>query len=91
MQKIVINADFGGFRLSDLGMKTYKSLGGQVDYARDIPRDCPILIKVIEQLGNKANDHCSKLKIVEIPDNVQWEINEYDGLEHVAEKHRTWR
>jgi len=27
---------------------------------------------------------------VEIPDDVKWHIHEYDGLEHVAEDHRTW-
>jgi len=30
------------------------------------------------------------LKIVEIPDDVDWEINEDDGSEWIAEKHRTW-
>jgi hypothetical protein len=27
---------------------------------------------------------------VEIPDNVEWEIMEYDGTEYIAEKHRKW-
>lgn len=49
------------------------------------------LINVIEKLGKKANSRFSKLKIIEIPDDVEWEIEEYDGLEHIAEKHRTWR
>jgi hypothetical protein len=31
------------------------------------------------------------LEIVEIPDDVEYTIEEYDGLEHIAEKHRTWR
>jgi hypothetical protein len=48
------------------------------------------LIKVIETLGTRANDRYSTIKIVEIPDNVDWHISEYDGLEHVAENHRTW-
>jgi len=30
------------------------------------------------------------LKIVEIPDGTNYEIDEYDGNEHVAEVHRTW-
>jgi len=30
------------------------------------------------------------LKIVEVPDDANWYIAEYDGLEHVAERHRTW-
>jgi hypothetical protein len=28
--------------------------------------------------------------VIEIPDDVEWEVEEYDGLEWVAEKHRTW-
>ena len=32
----------------------------------------------------------ANLKMVEIPDDVEWEIADYDGKEWVAEKHRTW-
>ena len=31
-----------------------------------------------------------QLTIVDVPDEVKWHIHEYDGLEHVAEDHRTW-
>ena len=57
----------------------------------EIPRDDPDLIATIELLGTDvcAGRYCS-LKIVEIPDDVEWKIEEYDGLEWVAEKHRTW-
>jgi len=41
-------------------------------------------------LGAKANGHYSELKIVHVPDEVDWYISEYDGLEQVHEKHRTW-
>lgn len=57
---------------------------------RDIERNDSILIQVIEQLGEKVNTKYSELKIVEIPDDVEWQIDEYDGLEWVAEKHRIW-
>ena len=57
---------------------------------RDIARDDPALVLMIEELGEKANGRFAKLKIVEIPDDVDWYIEEYDGSEHVAEKHRTW-
>lgn len=57
---------------------------------RDIPRDDPTLIQVIEELGEKADGRCAKLKLVEIPDGVEWEIDEYDGLETIDEKHRSW-
>lgn len=49
-----------------------------------------VLVSVVEELGDKANGRCADLKVVEIPDGVEYEIDEYDGLEHVAEKHRTW-
>jgi hypothetical protein len=57
----------------------------------DMQRDDPALIKVVEEMGDSANGRCAELKIVEIPDGTDWEISEYDGLEHVAEKHETWR
>lgn len=50
----------------------------------------PILIHVIETLGDKANGSCAMIKIIEIPDGIQWEIGEYDGLEHIDEVHQTW-
>jgi hypothetical protein len=57
----------------------------------DIPRDDPDLVKIVEEFGDKASGTFSELKIVEIPDDIEWEIEEYDGMEWVAEKHRTWR
>lgn len=62
---------------------------------RDWVRHDPLLVQVVEELGGEhrqgASGKCAKLSIVEIPDDVDYEIAEYDGLEHVAEKHRTWR
>jgi hypothetical protein len=48
------------------------------------------LVRVVQELGEKADGFCSKLKLVDIPTDVQWTIEEYDGMEWVAEKHRTW-
>lgn len=53
-------------------------------------REDPILIQVIKELGEKANGQYAELKIVEIPDDIEYQIEEYDGIEHIAEKHRIW-
>lgn len=62
----------------------------QTIYERDIERNDPALVQAVEELGDKANGAHAELKIVEIPDDVSWEIEEYDGNEHIAETHRTW-
>ena len=56
----------------------------------DIKRDDPFLVRTVEELGDKANGQFASLEVVEIPDGIQWEIEEYDGSEHIAESHRTW-
>ena len=56
----------------------------------DIQRDDPALVQTVEDLGEKANGRCAELEVVEIPDGVEWSIEEYDGNEHVSEVHRTW-
>jgi len=50
----------------------------------------PLLVQVVEELGEKANGSCSELRVIEIPDDIEWEIDEYDGMESVNEKHRSW-
>lgn len=48
------------------------------------------LVAVVEKFGKEVNSWASDLKVVEIPDDVEWGVAEYDGVEHVYEKHRTW-
>ncbi len=58
---------------------------------RPAKRDNPLLVECVKTLGKKANGSCAELAIVEIPDGVDWFVDEYDGYEHIAESHRTWR
>jgi hypothetical protein len=57
---------------------------------REVERHNPLLVECVKKLGKKANGGCAELKIVDIPDNAEYSIEEYDGMEHIAEKHRTW-
>lgn len=141
--KLVINATYGGFGLSEAGVRRYAEIKGitlypeprekwndilgptwwtvppekrgpfvkdedwhttaleeraasnkrhdeQTIYDLDIPRNDPALVQMVEELGEAANGRCAALKVVEVPDGVDWCIEEYDGNEWVAEKHRTW-
>ena len=95
LRRIAICTQHGGFGLSEAAQSRYKELAG-IDqhakdwYDRDIPRDDPYLIQSIRELGDAANSRFCTLKIVEIPADVVWIIEEYDGREWVAEQHRTW-
>lgn len=91
--KIVINARHGGFGLSEDAMAELKNRKGITDpdfWVYNISRDDPILVQLVEEMGKDADSRYSKLKVVDIPDDVDWTIGEYDGLEWVAEAHRTW-
>jgi hypothetical protein len=90
---VVINSDYGGFGLSDEAEERYKTMAGITDenwWYADVERDDPYLVQIVREMGAEANGRFSKLKIVEIPGDVDWEIGEYDGNEWIAEKHRTW-
>ena len=75
-----------------------KYLGEKVDiipkeysfYHRDIERTDTNLIKVVKELGSEANGSYANLEIVDIPNNVNWEMHDYDGIETVHEVHRSW-
>lgn len=64
--------------------------GKLADDSHNGNRDCPILVKTVEEMGASSWDSYAKLKIVEIPDGTSYKIVEYDGSEHIAETHNTW-
>ena len=53
---------------------------------RDFERNDPILVQVVEELGDKANGRCAKLRIAEVPAGTLYRIDEYDGFESVETK-----
>jgi len=91
--KVLINECYGGYGLSQaayewLGLDEWNGYG----FAYATERNHPRLVAMLEALGSEAaSDSYAKLKIVEIPDGVEYIIEEYDGLEWVSEKHHVWR
>lgn len=58
---------------------------------RELQRDDPDIVDIVERMGKRSWGNHAELSIVEIPSDVDWEIEEYDGTEWVSEAHRTWR
>jgi hypothetical protein len=88
-------------RLRELGSKVAlkerdgkdgKPRGGYMEaFCYDIERTDPLLLQVMDELGSdQASGALAELEVVEIPDGVDWEIDDYDGMESVEEKHRRW-
>jgi hypothetical protein len=55
----------------------------QTWYDHNVSRHDPILVQVVEELGDKANGMCAKLAIKEV--SGPYRIDEYDGNESVVE------
>lgn len=94
-KKVVINKCYGGFGLSEEAMRLYKQKANLSEdnniYDYELERDDPFLVEVVEELGEDANTPWSYLKVIELPENLEYYIEEYDGAEHIAERHRTWK
>lgn len=88
--KLVINGGFGAFSLSE---EAYKFLGLEWDgYGYpNISREDARLVECVETLGSKACGLFAELKVIEIPDDVEYTIEHYGGIESVHEVHRVWK
>ena len=89
MTKIVYNGCYGGFRLSDKAVARYWELKGLPVHdaftISDIEDDRadPVLVRVVEELGQDAGAVFSDLQIRELPEGTLYRIDEYDGMESV--------
>lgn len=137
MSKIVYNACFGGFSISEAAVIRYASLKGLTIYpeksgkfsfanywtvppthegrvraakiqddwenasmedrqwsnkfyddhqigTRDFERNDPVLVQVVEELGEAANGDCASLRVCELAAGTRYRIDEYDGRESVC-------
>lgn len=91
MSKVVYNACYGGYTLSDEAIAKLKELGVEGEashgcfYDPILPRHDPRLVQVVEELGEKAaSGRYAKLRIANLS-GIRYRIDEYDGNESVVE------
>ena len=95
--QVVINTSYSNFAISpdaiSLIQKKIKNpkAKSQINaYSFDNDRCNPLLVEAVQKLGAKANGLYTTLKIVEIPDDVEWRVDAINGKEVIREKHRIW-
>jgi hypothetical protein len=95
--QVVINTSYSNFAISadaisliQKKMKNAKAKSQINAYAFDNDRSHPLLVEAVQKLGAKANGLYTTLKIVEIPDDVEWRVDAINGKEVIREKHRMW-
>jgi hypothetical protein len=97
--KIVVNKCFGGFGVSEKGVEWLLAHGADPKDVRmqdsglaarfvysvcTMSRHHPLLVEMVETLGEEANGPSASLMIVEI-DQPMYRIDEYDGSENIEE------
>ena len=87
------NRTFDFYFTKDFGDNVYISDEDFKEYFLNLDekfREDKTLIEVVEELGEKANAFYSNLKIVEIPDDLDYVIDNYDGIETLHQKVKEW-
>ena len=87
------NRTFDFYFTKDFGDNVYISDEDFKEYFLNLDekfREDKTLIEVVEELGEKANTFYSNLKIVEIPDDLDYVIDNYDGIETLHQKVKEW-
>lgn len=93
--KVVINSQFGGFRLSDEAIEFLREKGLTEKKLRlylwgNIPRHDELLVEVVEALGKLAARKGSVLVVENIP-GTKYTIHETDGAEKLYFPEMEWR
>jgi hypothetical protein len=91
MVRVIYNACYGGYCLSEKAIKRYWEIKGEPQPANwweyhDLQRYDPILLQVIDEIGlaEASESRYAKLAIRELPRGTKYYIKEYDGYECVV-------
>ena len=94
--KVVFNGCFGGYGVSERGARWLLDNGANPGNVRltqrgedvyvtcNIERHDPLLVRMVEVLGEKANGDSARLVVREISQPL-YRIEEYDGAERIEE------
>lgn len=63
--------------------KTISDYPKDIFHCRDLERNDPILVKVVEELGTASFGKCARLEVVDIEKGRWFKIDEYDGYESI--------
>jgi hypothetical protein len=77
-------------RAATLSKGQYIMVNDQYWNGSTIKRDDPVLVDIVREMGEAADGPLASLRVVQLPADVDWQVEEYDGQEWVAERHRTW-
>jgi hypothetical protein len=75
LKGFTVDSEHGFYYLLDLNGKRFSD--------DNIRRDDPILVQVVEELGDRANTRFSDLRIRDLPSGTKYRIDEYDGNEAI--------
>lgn len=89
--QLVINACYGGFSLSQEACDELHCSDDRNKYDAAERRSDPDLVACVKRLGPRAYGRFAALRIVTVPNDLKYTIEDYDGIESVHEKHRVWR
>jgi hypothetical protein len=90
--KVVYNSRFGGFGISRKAYEMYCDITetvpsndryAEAEFVKTLERNDPILVHIVEVLGEEANGPNAELKLESVAGYRGWTITNYDGKETV--------
>jgi hypothetical protein len=81
------SVDYTDWKLRDAADRYYANRGDENSF-----RCNPIVVEVVETLGDEADGSCARLVIVDIPylGEEGWHIKSHDGIETIHPDHQSW-
>lgn len=73
-------------KIEDGGFSYYQLPSDEYFSSDELSRKDPILIHVVESLGDAANGWAAELKVIDLPLGTEYRIKEHDGREWIETK-----